>query len=166
MYTSSIPIDTIIDTLADFIHPFTPNCEIIRGDQNRTSMPESDFVELTEILQADIDKPYSEYDASTADIKGGKRIDIQVDIYSPNACNYITALEAAFRTPYACSKFPANIQPLYTSEPMRSPLISGEQQYVTRWLFTVSLQFNPVVTVPQETADTLSTNINTPVDLT
>ena len=37
-----------------------------------------------------------------------------------------------------------------------TPLVTGEEQYDERWILTASLQYNPIVTIPQQSADALS----------
>ena len=39
------------------------------------------------------------------------------------------------------------------------PLTDSEQQYEQRWMATAVLQFNPVVTVPQDFANALTINL-------
>jgi hypothetical protein len=55
---------------------------------------------------------------------------------------------------------PANIQPLYADNPTQMPLIDGEAQYEQRWKLTASLQYNPIVTVSQDFADTLTLTLD------
>lgn len=155
MYTSSITIDAVIDALADFLEPFVDSAEIVRGQGNRVSMPPDACVVLTEMLQVDLSVPYENYQPAddTATINGGERIDIQIDFYGPTAGEWCKVTKAAFRTQWGFNAFPVNIKPLYTSDGMQSPLITGEEQYASRWTLTASLQYNPSVTVPQEFAD-------------
>ena len=39
------------------------------------------------------------------------------------------------------------------------PLVDGEDQYTERWTFIAALQINPVITVPETTAGTLTAGI-------
>jgi hypothetical protein len=48
---------------------------------------------------------------------------------------------------------------LYCSDGHQMPLTTGEQQYETRWTLTASLQYNPTVSIPQQSANTLAVNI-------
>jgi len=43
-------------------------------------------------------------------------------------------------------------------------LVTGEEQYERRWALTMSLQYNPIVIVPQQSAEVLSMNILNDVD--
>jgi hypothetical protein len=162
-----ITIDQIIDALADFIQPFVDSAEIIRAQVNRVPFPNAPCVVLTELLTVDIDLPYMQQSATTqtADLKGSKRCDVQIDFYGEQAGDYCTKLMLAFRTGYAFDQFPSNIKPLYTSDGIQAPMISGEEQWQPRYTLTVSLQFNPSVTVNQQSAIELDATVYNPVDL-
>ena len=157
-FTVSITVDNIIDALSAFLQPFVGACEIIRGQQNRVSMPLGGFVELTEILQVDLETPSDNYDPANSQvtIAGPKRIDIQVDFYGPTAGDQCTAVKGVFRTNYAVAQFPPGIEPLYCSDGHQAPLLDAEQQYETRFTITASLQYNPNVSVPQQFANVVS----------
>ena len=167
MYTSSINVDQVIDALADFLAPFVPGAQIVRAQVNRVAMPSNPGVVLTEMLQVDLSVPATEYqpDAGTATIEGPTRIDIQIDFYGEQACEFCKTVKTAFRSHWGFSHFPANIKPLYTSDGIQSPLTTGEQQYESRWTLTASLQYNPIVTVPQDFADVLTPNKVLPADV-
>jgi len=158
MYTSSITVDNVIDALADFLQPFVDGADIIRAQVNRVSMPSLPCVVLTELFHVDLSIPSQNYDVlnDEVDLSASNRIDIQVDFYGESAGDYCRSVETAFRTMWGFDAFPAGIKPLYTSDGIQSPLISGEQQYVSRWTLTVSMQYNPIVSAPQQFADELA----------
>lgn len=166
-YIPNINIDAVIDALKAFIDPFVPGGEIIRAQVNRTPMPSNPCVVLTELLGVDLSVPYVDPTITneTATIKGPGRIDVQIDFYGALAGSYCKAVQAAFRTQWGFEQFPANIRPLYTSDGVQSPLLTGEQQYESRWTLTASMQYNPTVTVPQQSANALATNIVDAADL-
>ena len=167
MYTSSITVDQVIDALADFLGPFVPGAQVVRAQVNRVAMPSNPGVVLTEMLQVDLSVPATEYqpDAGTATIEGPTRIDIQIDFYGAQAGEFCKTVKTVFRSHWGFAHFPANIKPLYTSDGIQSPLTTGEQQYESRWTLTASLQYNPIVTVPQEFADVLVPNKVLPADV-
>ena len=167
MYTSSITVDQVIDALADFLAPFVPGAQVVRAQVNRVAMPSNPGVVLTEMLQVDLSVPATEYqpDAGTATIEGPTRIDIQIDFYGEQAGEFCKTVKTAFRSHWGFSHFPANIKPLYTSDGIQTPLTTGEQQYESRWTLTASLQYNPIVTVPQDFADTLTPAKVLPADV-
>ena len=158
MYTSSITVDNVIDALADFLQPFVDGADIIRAQVNRVPMPSLPCVVLTELFHVDLRVPSQDYDVlnEEVDLSASNRIDIQVEFYGDSAGDYCRSVETAFRTMWGFDMFPAGIKPLYTSDGIQSPLISGEQQYVSRWTLTVSMQYNPIVSVPQQFADELT----------
>jgi hypothetical protein len=168
-YVPTIIVDNVIDALAAFISPFMLGGEVIRGQTNRVSMPQAPFVLLTEIGLADLGKPHSrQSDASDATIYGHKRIDIQVDFYGAtggDAGDFCGAIKSAFRSEWGSSQFPTTIQPLYCDDGRQIPLITGEEQYESRWTLTASLQYNPTVTVPQQSADALAVAKTESIDL-
>ena len=167
MYTSSITVDQVIDALADFLAPFVPGAQVVRAQVNRVAMPSNPGVVLTEMLQVDLSVPATEYqpDAGTATVEGPTRIDIQIDFYGAQAGEFCKTVKTAFRSHWGFAHFPANIKPLYTSDGIQSPLTTGEQQYESRWTLTASLQYNPIVTVPQDFADTLTPAKVLPADV-
>lgn len=160
-FLSSITVDAVIVALKAFLQPFVPGGQIVRAETNRVAMPPSPFVVLTEILQVDLETPNVTNDKANAqiDIASPKRIDIQIDFYGANAGDYCTAVKGVWRTYYATSQFPANIQPLYCTDGRQMPFTTAEQQYETRWTLTASLQYNPTVIVPQDYAEALKVNI-------
>ena len=173
MYTSSITVDQVIDALKTFLTPFMPGAQIVRGQVNRVALPSNPCAVLTEILQVDLSVPHTEYqppvDPAPADgtvtIYGPSRIDIQIDFYGEQAGEFCKTVKTAFRSHWGFSHFPANIKPLYTSDGIQTPLTTGEQQYESRWTLTASLQYNPIVTVPQDFADTLAPAKVLPADV-
>ena len=167
MYTSSITVDQVIDALAAFLAPFMPGAQIVRGQVNRVALPSNPCAVLTEILQVDLSVPATDYQplANTATIYGPSRIDVQIDFYGAQAGEFCKTVKTAFRSHWGFAHFPANIRPLYTSDGVQSPLVTGEQQYESRWTLTASMQYNPTVTVPQEFADDLAVAGITPADV-
>ena len=173
MYTSSITVDQVIDALAAFLAPFMPGAQIVRGQVNRVALPSNPCAVLTEILQVDLSVPHTEYQPpvdpapadGTATIYGPSRIDVQIDFYGEQASEFCKTVKTAFRSQWGFAHFPANIKPLYTSDGIQAPLVTGEQQYERRWTLTASLQYNPIVTVPQEFAEEITPNPPIPADI-
>lgn len=155
MYTPSIVIDQIIDALAAFLEPFVDGAQIVRAQVNRVPMPQGACVVLTERLVRNLATPTSDYQPldNTATVNARKRFEVQIDFYGPLAGEQCGAVEAALRSPYGFDSMPVDIKPLYTSEGIQAPLITGEEQYESRWTLTAYLQYNPVVTLPQQFAD-------------
>lgn len=161
LYSPSQTVDAVIDALGAFIQPFIGSAQIIRAQVNRVAPPIGSFVELTEILQSDIEYPRGWYDTILLqrNIIGPKRIVVQADFYGSQSGDWCATVKTVFRSIYGASQFPAGIAPLYTDEGHEAPLMTGEQQYERRWILSCSLQFNPIVIVPQQSANVLSMNI-------
>ena len=161
LYTPSVVVDSVIDALGAFIQPFVGAAQIVRGQVNRVAPPIGSFVELTEILQCDLEYPSSWYDYTNQwrNIIGPKRIVVQVDFYGSQSGDWCSSIKTVFRSAYGASQFPAGMSPLYTDDGHEAPLMTGEQQYERRWVLTCSLQFTPIVMVPTQSADVLKMNI-------
>jgi hypothetical protein len=167
MYTASISVDQVIDALVAFLAPFMPGAQIVRAQVNRVALPSNPCAVLTELLQVDLSVPATDYQplANTATIYGPSRIDVQIDFYGAQAGEFCKTVKTAFRSHWGFAHFPANIRPLYTSDGVQSPLLTGEQQYESRWTLTASMQYNPTVTVPQEFADVAYPALVIPADV-
>jgi hypothetical protein len=158
--------DQVIEALAAFISPFVSANQIVRGQVNRVPPPAgSDFVVLTELLEVDLETPALSNADQITTISAPKRVDIQADFYGDNSWDYATAVKTVYRSEYATSQFPDGIKPLYCSDATQHPLITGEQQYLSRWTITISLQYNPALTVPQQSATVVTQTIMLPADL-
>ena len=159
-YISSIAIDAVIDALKAFIQPFVGTNPVVRGQVNRVPMPLTGFVVLTELLEVDLETPSTQLDSANDQltITAPTQINVQVDFYGPSAGDQCKAVKTVFRSVYSPAQFPDGIKPLYCSDGLQSPLISGEEQWESRFTITASLQYNPVVVVPQQSANALSVN--------
>lgn len=166
-YISSITVDQVIEALAAFLAPFMPGAQIVRAQVNRVALPSNPCAVLTELLEVDLSVPATDYQpiANTATIYGPSRIDVQIDFYGAQAGDFCKAVKTAFRSHWGFAHFPANIKPLYTSDGVQSPLLTGEQQYESRWTLTASMQYNPTVTVPQDFADVAYPALVIPADV-
>ena len=166
-YAASITVDQVIDALAAFLAPFMPGAQIVRAQVNRVALPSNPCAVLTELLQVDLSVPALDYQptANTATIYGPSRVDVQIDFYGAQAGEFCKTVKTAFRSHWGFAHFPANIKPLYTSDGVQSPLLTGEQQYESRWTLTASMQYNPTVTVPQEFADVAYPTLVIPADV-
>ncbi len=163
-YVPSIAVDDVITSLIAFLQPFVGNVTpIVRGQQNLVNPPQPAFVKVTEILRRDLDTPVFENSSDShveqATIGNSKQIDIQIDFYGSNAGDWAAAIETVWRSPYSPYQFPAGIAPLYLSDAHQAPLITGEEQYEFRWVITASLEYNPIVVIPQQSATQLETSI-------
>jgi len=163
----SITTKDVIKAFGNFMVPYVDGANIAKAQGNRVPMPAAPCIMLTEILTVDLETPSVSYDVDLeAAIASPKRIDIQVDFYGANAGDLCAIVKGVYRTEYATLAFPDGIKPLYCSDGNQHPLVTGEEQYLARWTLTASLQYNPVVTVVQQSATALEVEVNVPVDLT
>jgi len=156
MYTSSISIDQVIDAVAEVISPFVGGAEIIRDQPNRAPMPLSGFVVLSDVSQEDLQLPRMDYVGNdSSEIYAPKKIGVQISFYGEAAGDWCNATKSALRTWYGCNLFPDGIKPLYVSNGMFVPMVDGEQQWLNRWVVTLTLQVNPTIEIPQQYSNEL-----------
>lgn len=169
-YIPDITVDQVIDALKAFLQPFVPGGEIVRGQANRVPMPSNPCVVLTEMSQTNLGRSIFQnspvFSTLQSSIIGPTNIDVQVDFYGTLAGDYCRSVENAFACGYAYDAMTASVKPLYASNGIQSPLVTGEQQYESRWTLTASLQYNPVVTLPQQSAIEASATLYPPVGTT
>lgn len=136
--------------------------EVVQGQDNRVAMPLGGFVTMNNAGQTRLTTNVSTYapTAGTKSVLTETKYDIQLDFYGPASQSWAALTQALFRDAFATDSMPANIQPLYADNPTQMPLIDGEAQYEQRWKLTASLQYNPIVTVSQDFADTLTLTLD------
>lgn len=174
LYIPDITTDAVITALIAFLQPFVGNWDgttinpnvptpIIRGEVNRVSIPGNNpagpFIKVIEVNRRGLDAP-SQFQSTDpavqqAMITNSKQLDIQIDFYGLAAGEWSAAVESVWRSPYACDQFPDGIKPLYCSDAHQMPLVTGEEQYEYRWALTGSLEYNPTVIIPQQSATEL-----------
>lgn len=79
---------------------------------------------------------------------------IQIDCYGPLSSDWAAIISATWRDDYAVNKMAPTCAPLYADDPKQLPIVDGEANFEQRWMLSAVLQYNPVVTVPQEFFDT------------
>lgn len=165
-------VDNAIAALADFLQPLMPvGTTIVRAQANRVPQPPAPCIVLTEINRVSLSTTRVT-NSVAAQVMSSEhvmpaRLDIQMDFYDGQAAEMCTIAQTMLRSAYAVESdtWPAGITPLYCNEGLQSPLITGEQQYESRWTLTVSLQYNAPVTVTRQYFDTLGTVETLPADV-
>ena len=139
---------------------------VIQGLGNRVAMPPPSpgFVCMTATLITQHRTPQESWDMdnpnpTTIAIEQGQLVRIQLDCYGALSADWATILAAIFRTDYACQALAPLSAPLYVEPPMQAALVNGEEQYEERWIVGANLQYNPVVSTPQQFADTLEATL-------
>jgi len=136
---------------------------VVKGQANRVPMPVGpDFVVLTPTGRARLATNARTYvpsdDPAPADgtrlTQQQTRLDVQIDVYGPAAAENVQIVSTLLRDAYGCDYLrPHLVQPLYLGDPRQLPLVTGEQQYLARWMLGATLQFNPTVSTSQQFAD-------------
>lgn len=135
--------------------------EVVRGHDNRVSQPRYGYVQLTEVTNAMIatnETIYVDPGASvgTRKVQSQSKLMLQVDCYGELAANWSIALTRLFRDPFGCKELAPICEPLYATVARMMPLVNGSMQYERRYMFEAFVQYNPVITVSQEFADSLN----------
>lgn len=167
MYIISIPFDSVIDAVIAYASNFTETGETVaRGQVNRVAMPPSPCIIITELMQHDLQVPYSIWRGADnqIDVHIAAKVGLQIDCYGPSAAERCQVIGSMWRTGWGFDAFPENTRPLYCSDGNQSPLVTGEQQYESRWTLTAFLQYNPIISVPQQFADELAVTLILPTE--
>jgi len=138
------------------------DCEVIRTQVNKVSTPKRDFIALTPTSLIPLETNTDTWTDTTKSVKRSAQMSIQVDCYGLNSVDRAQTIAALFRDDYACQYFASSgfdMQPLYASDAQQMPITSGEDTYIERWTFECVLQINPVITVPIQTANTLTAGL-------
>lgn len=162
-------IDAAIVAVADFLAPLVPSgVEIVRGMANNVPPPTKEFIVLTEVGQPQYTTTRTKLDgnAGTMAYLMPRYLNLQIDFYGANAGEYAGTAVTMLRSNYTLERFPNGIKPLYCSDAMQAPLITGEKQFQTRWICTLSLQYNSAITVEQESFNEVGDILIDPVDVT
>ena len=149
------PVETdVLTALVSFITTVIGNSvQVIRGLGNRVPMPPAPFIALTPLFDTRLETSVDSYSATQQTTEESTRLDVQLDCYGPSAHSWAKIICALFRNQYGCAKLAPNCQPLYADEAHMMPLIDAEIQYEERWTATLSLQYNPVITVTAQTSN-------------
>lgn len=162
MLAITITQEHVFDSVIAFIKSILGNeVEVVRGMGNRVPQPNDSYVQLTEIMDQPLATNETSYNdpgisVGTRSIKSQSQLMIQVDCYGESSANWSTAIGRLFRDPYGCKMLAPVCQPLYATAARMMPLVNGSLQYERRYMFEAVLQYNPVITVSQEFADSLN----------
>jgi hypothetical protein len=77
---------------------------------------------------------------------------VQLDFYGPESAVWAVRASAYLRDDYGCDMLAPDCQPLHADTPRMGPFVSGEEQYEQRWFLTAAIQWNAVMTLPQQFA--------------
>lgn len=155
----------VYKALVAFLTSIVPaGVPVLRALPNRTSMPAAvpGFVVVQALFTDRLRMAVDTYPAGTAEIptdytvEQGIEIPFQVDFYGKHSGTWSAMFSTLFQDTYGCNALAPNCQPLYCNEGRMMPLTDEEKQYEERWCLDAHLQWNPVVTAPQQYADELT----------
>jgi hypothetical protein len=166
MLTVSITEDNLFTALGAFIVGAVGGAgvEVVRGQVNRVAMPGGEPIVMSPVLSVQLATPVSTFDGTNRNIQQSTQWNVQIDCYGAGGNDRARILSMLLRTEYGVSAITASgfdVVPLYAEESKQLPLTSGEQQYIERWSFDAVLQYNPRVSVPQDSAIVLTAGIVT-----
>lgn len=101
-------------------------------------------------------------EAGTAQVTQCTKVTIQVDVHGPVSADNVQIISTLFRDSYGTRFFKASgfdLDALYASDPHQIPFVNAEQQYEERWTIDLLIEANPVITVPQQSFETVEANL-------
>lgn len=161
--TISLADSDVFTSLRAFLLVCIPSgMEVVKGQDNGVPMPAGNFCTMTPKSNGRIETNTVTYTdpvstIGTSNNKTASEFVVQLDFYGSNSANNAKIVETLARSEFAYSQFTnIGIKPLYAEDPIQIPLINGEEQYEQRWKMDFHMQYNPVVTTPQDFAGTLA----------
>jgi hypothetical protein len=138
--------------------------QVLQGPLNLTAHPTGSHIIFTPLFERRLRTNVAAYDdpgypdTGTKGLEQGTELHVQLDFYAVGAdkapaAEWAAAVSTLFRDEYATAALAPEAQPLYIDDAKMAPLITGEEQYLARFVSTAVLQFNPVTTIPQQFAD-------------
>jgi hypothetical protein len=160
--TVSPTLTTAYTAIVAFILSVTglASTQVIRGVQNRASMPLPGFITVQFLqqrrLRTNIHQTGSANPPTTATLEEDVELTFQIDCYGPQSNAWATMLSTLLRDEYGVNQLsPSGVTPLYADEARFIPFIDGESQWEERWSLDARFQLQPVTTIPQQYADVL-----------
>lgn len=155
--------DMICKAVRDYIKSVAvPTMAVRRTPINRASMPKDAYVAFTPGARRPLSTNISSIDTNARYVKRSEQMTFQIDCYGVGSSDLSETLNVLFRDPFAVDKFAAEgfeIAPLYAGDVMQAPFVNDADQYEDRYTFTVELQINSQVTVPQDSCNILGIDL-------
>jgi len=137
--------------------------QIIQGLGNRAAMPLPGFIAMTAIDQKRLMTTVDSYafiaSPTTMSYEQDVELTMQIDFYGPLSGDWSAQISTLFRDEYGVDALGPNCAPLYADHARMIPLTNAENQYEQRWSLDCAIQYNPVVTAPQQFANTLTAEL-------
>lgn len=156
--TVDVTQKSVLDALRSFILSLI-DCEVIQGLGNGVAMPKLAFIAMTVTGRKRLSTNTDKYIGQTKATKQNTQLSVQIDCYGKNSGDWAQILSTMLRDEYGCIALGENVQPLYNGDPMMIPLTTGENTYLERWMIPAVLQYNPVISFPQQSAIELAAEL-------
>jgi hypothetical protein len=165
-FTVSPTLDDVYTAVKAFLMAVLPldNEHVAKNVQNRTAMPSGPFAMMYIATAARLRTNQDTYDPSDPDPAGitreqGVELEMQLDLYGPASGDWAAIVSTLWRDDYGCVALAPNCQPLHADEPVRGPLVTGEEQYLDKWILRAHLQYNPTVSTIDQFASIVSIDV-------
>lgn len=155
-------VDDVITDVGNFIVSIVPaGTPVLRGPIDRAAYPNVDFVLMTPVYRVPLRTTIVTDDGvDTATWEQGTKVELQIDLYGDTfGADWCAMFSTLWKTEYACDALGTTCSPLYTDGGRQMPLVTGEEQYLERWMVRTFLQYNPTVSTPQDYADTVDITV-------
>lgn len=153
----------VMNALGNLLLTIVPaGTQVVRGPVDRAAAPNVDYILMTPILRKRLrtNVVTDDSDASVATWEAGSSLHVQVDFFGDaNSGDWCDTFTTLFRSDYAVDALAPTCAPLYADHGRQIPLVTGEEQYLERWMVTAVLQVNWQVSTPQDYADTLNITV-------
>ena len=156
--------DQVYAALRSFLLSVLPaGVPVLRALPNRAAMPPAvpGYVYIQAMLMERLRMPIDTYPGGTEEtptsytIEQGLDVPFQIDCYGKHSGTWAGIISTTFEDTYGFNALAPNCAPLYCNEARMIPLTDEEKQYEERWSLDGHVQWNPVVTAPQQYADEL-----------
>ena len=153
--------------IRDMLMQYTdcPPQNIFAGYGNRVELPQSNnYIVFTVLNPRRTGTPIVRNESTALQGKVTSyqdfRLEIQIDFYGDFAFDRANDIINISRTDFLCSFFePYNIQPIACEDARNMTGISGEDEYVERWMVSLEIDYRDAVSVSQEVFNTVDLNI-------
>lgn len=158
--------DAVYAAVKAFVMAALPldSAHVIKGNQNRVAMPSAPFVVMNIATMTRLRTNVDLFDSTIPDPTSmtreqGVMAEMQLDVYGPGSGDMANILTTLWRDPYGCDALGDTCQPLYAEIATQAPLVTGEEQYLERYIVRARLQYNPVVSVTQDFASVVEVDV-------
>ena len=157
----------VFTALRSVLLQMIPSIEVIRAQVNRTPEPQSaDFIVMTQIMRirlaTNIDVFSDPFPAAgSRAVTQPTDFVVQLDIHGPQSGDNAQIISTLMRGEFATSLFDASGVPaqiLWAEDARQIPFVNAEDQWETRWVMSLHLQVNEVVTTDQQFAAEVHVN--------